>query len=250
MPYLCKYCVIRFLGLPLRRFVPRLSFDGTSRSVKPNAIAPCLQALWDHKVVPYAADLLQDASKAMNEYSFSILTGISSDQATVAVAGVLLQEYGFVEKEDVKGWRWLLETTKQVVVAGRPSTGKKYLAERLAEDLTRGQEDQECVSFVRLHPNLCYEDFVQGFRPDGGKFKLQVTSPSCSPCQGAPAPTGGGQSRVRGSHPTSITEGSGFPSIPEGCEEAGRGVWSLYGRPDGITSRCLGSQDRFPSTRV
>ena len=94
----------------------------------------------------------------------------------------LSQDFGFVEQGDLNRWLWLLEKTKQVVVAGRPNTGKKHLAKRLAQQLTRGNADEECVKFVRLHPNLCYEDFVQGFRPVEGSFELQVApSSSASP---------------------------------------------------------------------
>ena len=38
----------------------------------------------------------------------------------------------------------LLETTKQVVVAGQPSTGKAHVAKRLAQQLKLGNEDEEC----------------------------------------------------------------------------------------------------------
>ena len=47
---------------------------------------------------------------------------------------------------------------------GPPGTGKTWLAGKLAYALI-GQKDEGKVRQVQFHPNLSYEDFVRGWRP-------------------------------------------------------------------------------------
>ena len=55
---------------------------------------------------------------------------------------------------------------KQIVLYGPPGTGKTYLAMELAEHLV-GVEDASQRQLVQFHPSYAYEDFFEGFRPDG-----------------------------------------------------------------------------------
>jgi hypothetical protein len=59
----------------------------------------------------------------------------------------------------------LLEDKRQVIFYGPPGTGKTFVAQRFAE----WYADDGCVETVQFHPSYTYEDFVQGFRPVGGK---------------------------------------------------------------------------------
>lgn len=67
----------------------------------------------------------------------------------------------------------LLRRKKNIVLQGAPGTGKTFVAKRLAY-LLMGQKDESRVQMVQFHQSLTYEDFVQGFKPNGdGGFKLE-----------------------------------------------------------------------------
>ena len=59
--------------------------------------------------------------------------------------------------------RW--EDIHNLILQGPPGTGKTWLAKRLAYALI-GEKDPRRVRSVQFHPNLSYEDFVRGWRPD------------------------------------------------------------------------------------
>ena len=59
--------------------------------------------------------------------------------------------------------RW--EDIHNLILQGPPGTGKTWLAKRLAYALI-GEKDTRRVRSVQFHPNLSYEDFVRGWRPD------------------------------------------------------------------------------------
>ncbi len=60
-----------------------------------------------------------------------------------------------------------LEAKQNLILQGPPGTGKTWLANKLAFALI-GQKDDARVRRLQFHPNLSYEDFVRGYRPDGG----------------------------------------------------------------------------------
>lgn len=57
----------------------------------------------------------------------------------------------------------LLRDRRQLIFYGPPGTGKTYLAQELARHIT----DKENVKLVQFHPAYSYEDFFEGFRPQG-----------------------------------------------------------------------------------
>ncbi len=61
--------------------------------------------------------------------------------------------------------RWLraVERKGQAILYGPPGTGKTFLAQKLAQHLTQGQDG--FWEMVQFHPAYAYEDFVQGIRP-------------------------------------------------------------------------------------
>jgi 5-methylcytosine-specific restriction protein B len=62
-----------------------------------------------------------------------------------------------------------LQTKQNIILQGPPGTGKTWLAKKLAYAVI-GNSDDTRVRPVQFHPNLSYEDFVRGWRPqsDGG----------------------------------------------------------------------------------
>lgn len=60
----------------------------------------------------------------------------------------------------------LLRDRRQLIFYGPPGTGKTYIAQELARHIT-GREDKENVKLVQFHPAYSYEDFFEGYRPQG-----------------------------------------------------------------------------------
>ena len=56
-----------------------------------------------------------------------------------------------------------MTTTRQVVLAGPPGTGKTWVAERIARYLASG--NPLAVRTVQFHPSYGYEEFIEGLRP-------------------------------------------------------------------------------------
>lgn len=59
-------------------------------------------------------------------------------------------------------WR----TKKNLLLQGAPGVGKSFVARRLAYTLM-GVKDPSRVEAVQFHQSYGYEDFIQGYRPDG-----------------------------------------------------------------------------------
>lgn len=66
----------------------------------------------------------------------------------------------------------LLRLNKNVVLQGPPGVGKTFVAKRLARSLLGGQ-DEKRLGWIQFHQSYAYEDFIQGYRPNGCGFELQ-----------------------------------------------------------------------------
>ncbi len=64
----------------------------------------------------------------------------------------------------------LLRERRQLIFYGPPGTGKTYIAQQLAWHVT----DKGNVKLVQFHPAYSYEDFFEGFRPQGGGAEGQI----------------------------------------------------------------------------
>ena len=69
-----------------------------------------------------------------------------------------------------------LQTKQNIILQGPPGTGKTWLAKRLAYALI-GHKDDGKVRPFQFHPNLSYEDFVRGWRPEGDGSLTLVDGP-------------------------------------------------------------------------
>jgi 5-methylcytosine-specific restriction enzyme B len=79
----------------------------------------------------------------------------------------------FLDKEDLDDMLALLRGRLNVVLQGPPGTGKTFLAACLAR-LLIGSRSEKQVCRVQFHQSMTYEDFVQGYRPDGTGFALRT----------------------------------------------------------------------------
>jgi 5-methylcytosine-specific restriction protein B len=79
----------------------------------------------------------------------------------------------FFPSEAFANWLAALQTKKNLLLQGPPGVGKTFVARRLAQVLT-GRAEGPTFAFVQFHPSYAYEEFVQGYRPDGlGGFAVR-----------------------------------------------------------------------------
>jgi hypothetical protein len=83
-----------------------------------------------------------------------------------AMRGLFMPRASFERALEV--WRH----KRNLILQGAPGVGKSFVARRMAYALM-GYEDPSRVRTVQFHQAYAYEDFVQGFRPNGGGFELK-----------------------------------------------------------------------------
>ena len=78
----------------------------------------------------------------------------------------------FLEMAQLETMLGRLRDKKNLILQGPPGTGKTWLAKRLAYALI-GRKSGSRIRPFQFHPNLSYEDFVRGWRPEeGGGLQL------------------------------------------------------------------------------
>ncbi len=88
----------------------------------------------------------------------------------------IVEEGCFLDRPALDGMLQRLETKKNLILQGPPGTGKTWLAKKLAYALI-GQRNEQRVRPMQFHPNLSYEDFVRGWRPQGDGSLTLVDGP-------------------------------------------------------------------------
>lgn len=79
----------------------------------------------------------------------------------------------FMPQEEFERILIIWRHKKNIILQGAPGVGKTFVAKRLAYALLEAR-DLERVETVQFHQSYGYEDFVQGYRPDGsGSFDLR-----------------------------------------------------------------------------
>jgi len=79
----------------------------------------------------------------------------------------------FMSEEQFDSTLKLLRRKKNIILQGPPGVGKTFVARRLAYALM-GEKNKLRAPMIQFHQSYAYEDFVQGYRPDGkGGFDLK-----------------------------------------------------------------------------
>lgn len=79
----------------------------------------------------------------------------------------------FLEQAQLEHLLTIWDAKKNIILQGAPGVGKSFVAKRLAY-LILGQKDSSRIETVQFHQSYSYEDFVQGYRPNGkGGFTLR-----------------------------------------------------------------------------
>lgn len=91
--------------------------------------------------------------------------GSEPDVTPYSIDGIV-RDGCFIERKRLDEMLDRLNAKKNLILQGPPGTGKTWLAKRLAYALME-EENATNIRHVQFHPNLSYEDFVQGYRPSG-----------------------------------------------------------------------------------
>lgn len=100
----------------------------------------------------------------------------------------ILAEGSFLDRDQLTSFLGDLKRKQNLILQGPPGTGKSWLAKRLGYALI-GAKDESKLRAVQFHPNMSYEDFVRGYRPNGegrlelaeGPFMRMVAAASAEP---------------------------------------------------------------------
>ena len=82
----------------------------------------------------------------------------------------------FLTRSTLEAMLQRLQDKRNIILQGPPGTGKTWLAKKLAYALI-GRKDDHRVRPMQFHPNLSYEDFVRGWRPQGNGQLALVDGP-------------------------------------------------------------------------
>ena len=96
----------------------------------------------------------------------------------------IMEEGCFFEQERVSNMIKTLRVKKNIILQGPPGTGKSWLAKKLGYALM-GEIATNRLRVVQFHPNMSYEDFIRGYRPDGEQGLKLVDGPFLEMIQSA-----------------------------------------------------------------
>ena len=125
--------------------------------------------------------LYQEGKRAAREKAErpSIESNAGADENSSRVEDTVYERYSdedalrdvFLSKDKFLEMKNSLRVKKNLILQGPPGVGKSFISKRLAYAFL-GEKTTERVKMIQFHPSYAYEDFIQGYRPDGdGSFK-------------------------------------------------------------------------------
>jgi GTPase subunit of restriction endonuclease len=119
-----------------------------------------------------------ELEKIINIYKKTVYSSASLTQTTPSPLIQIKKPYDiddalndlFIPEPTIETIIKRLAIKKNVILQGPPGVGKTFAARRLAY-LLMEERDSQRVGMVQFHPSYSYEDFVQGYRPNGSGFQ-------------------------------------------------------------------------------
>jgi MoxR-like ATPase len=99
-------------------------------------------------------------------------TDIEADAETTIDPKDLSLNDVFINKKIIDEIIETLKRKKNIILQGAPGVGKTFVSKKLAY-LLMNEKDNDRIGFVQFHQSYSYEDFVQGWRPNGTGFSLK-----------------------------------------------------------------------------
>ena len=119
--------------------------------------------------IPYWKDRFGDDVTSLVEHPH--LTGQTQEVREYSIQNIIADGC-FLPQPKLETILTRLKSKKNLILQGPPGTGKTWLAKKLAFALIE-QESDHLVRRFQFHPNMSYEDFIRGYRPDGdGRLNL------------------------------------------------------------------------------
>ena len=125
---------------------------------------------------PYWQDRFGDQNDSMEMETAASTSGRGSHASPTYTVNNIIADGCFLAPAALEAILQRLETKQNLILQGPPGTGKTWLAKKLAYALI-GQRNEQRVRPMQFHPNLSYEDFVRGWRPQGDGSLTLVDGP-------------------------------------------------------------------------
>ena len=164
------------------QFLPLFTKAFPNNNTPESTLARQLQILRDKEIIKFIDnkgnyELILAGSATEDHESINIDNDTDAEIVAAPIIPYsvddILDEGCFLEREQIEKILERLRTKKNIILQGPPGTGKTWLAKRLAYALM-GQRSDSKVRPVQFHPNLSYEDFVRGLRPNSdGRLSLE-----------------------------------------------------------------------------